>query len=470
MKRKKLELDKIRITLWDRLLITTVILLTMITLVFFHVYTENAQKNQISFVQISMEKMAQNQKSQFISFVNDKVQLLKALASYQEIYEMDLEKQRAFIKNHSVSLGFRHIFVMDTAGIGYYFEEDLSRDQRQEIFFSNVMNNDVFIAEPFYNEDGSAIMTVCVSINDNFQKVGALCGAINLSAIQQMIISNEMPLDGACFILDSNGNYVTRAGSTYLPENISLYDLKNSDVTLIQQSFEFQTDCSGIITLDDQQYLSQICYLPEYHWSIIQCIPMEEITKQFELMTILQQIILSAVAVLIFCIGRITYRWSKSDKETYTDALTHCNNRAACDKILNYLEKKTSDDITLMFMDLNKFKYVNDTFGHDKGDELLVIFSQALKDTFGNVGFVARLGGDEFVTILLNFSEEEILCYWKKLTDILDQQSKQLDFPYVISASYGYTTREKGDRTSLNALLQQADGKMYDQKHGAHIK
>jgi diguanylate cyclase (GGDEF)-like protein len=76
------------------------------------------------------------------------------------------------------------------------------------------------------------------------------------------------------------------------------------------------------------------------------------------------------------------------------------------------------------------------------------------------------VGGDEFVTILLNSSEEEINTTWEKLCERLREESGKLDFAYEITSSYGYATRKKGEDSSLEALMQLADERMYKHKHG----
>ena len=161
---------------------------------------------------------------------------------------------------------------------------------------------------------------------------------------------------------------------------------------------------------------------------------------------------------------RIIYQWNKSNTKIYTDTLTKCNSRAACFDLLDSLEDTKKWAITIVYMDLNRFKYVNDTFGHEKGDELLCIFSAALEETFGKIGFVGRMGGDEFVVILLDTDEAMLKEIWAQLEGILIEKSKLLDFDYEIKSAYGFATREKGSKESLEAIMQQADINMYEYK------
>ena len=466
MGRKKLGMFRMRFKFIDRVLLIGMSFLVIITKVIFMHYTNVVEQHQIDYVQMMMEKSCFNQREQFKAFVDDKVAILSALVTYPQIYEMNLEEQTEFLSLRSENFGFRHIFVMDMKGNGYYIEEGLIRNQYNEKFFMDVKNNDVYITEPYYSDDGlQAIITVCVSVYDKSDtKVGVLCGAVNLSTIQDVITRDEMLLEGDCFGLDREGNFVTNPNSGNIDGGISIFDRKNSEVSLIQQAFLWEDSRGGTIVLDGREFLAYACYLPDYTWTIVQCTPMDEVVKQYNNLTILQSVLFVSVVVLIGCVIRIIYCWNKSINESYRDSLTLCNNRAACIKMLAYLEGNTSEDVTIVFMDLNKFKFVNDTYGHDKGDVLLKIFSRALSETFGKIGFVCRIGGDEFVTILLDSSEEKVKETWQRLCERLKEENEKLDFDYTIASSYGYATRKKGETGSLEELMQLADERMYECK------
>ena len=126
--------------------------------------------------------------------------------------------------------------------------------------------------------------------------------------------------------------------------------------------------------------------------------------------------------------------------------------------------------ISIIYMDLNKFKYVNDTFGHDQGDRLLTIFGKTLRSVFGKVGFVGRMGGDEFVAVLSDTNDTEIEKMCKDVEEMLKEQSKTLDFPYVISSSYGYASRNVGQSETMSEIMQRADERMYKNKAAKNVK
>jgi len=124
------------------------------------------------------------------------------------------------------------------------------------------------------------------------------------------------------------------------------------------------------------------------------------------------------------------------EKEVLFDKLTNLLNRKGLEK---HFDKKK----TLLIIDLDNFKYINDTFGHQKGDEILIYFSNLLKEFFrGDV--VSRWGGDEFI-ILTDKSKEDI----KKLIKILNEKIKKLQNIFdtkktkILSISCGGSMGEK---------------------------
>ena len=118
------------------------------------------------------------------------------------------------------------------------------------------------MTEPFYTKAGPAITTVSGSIYDeNRNKVGVLCGALNLENIQKVIKENEMVLDGSCFILNDQGQSISSNMNFDVHSGKTIYGLKNSDFTLIKQAFSKRQDMGGEITISRIHYQAHITYL-----------------------------------------------------------------------------------------------------------------------------------------------------------------------------------------------------------------
>lgn len=465
MRRKKIVSNKISyIKPIDCGILVAVFCMFVFLIVGVHVGTTKYKDSQILMVQDFMDILADNQKVQFEQYIDNKVELLQGLVTFPEIYEMNMQEQETFIKNRSESMGFHHLFVMGADGIAYYPEEELSRDQKDEPFFDNVMDNDVYITEPYYGGE-AIIMTVSASIfNKNGNKVGALCGAIELKDIQEMFHENRMFLNGKSYLINSDGYYIAAEDMKKVYSKKTIYNEPDTETLLIKQAFDEKSDKAGIIVQNGVEYQANVTYLENYNWAIVQCVKTEEIFKDLAYIDIWQYVSLAIVVIIILCITKIILNWNRSNKKINTDALTGCNSRSAMHNLIEHLNEIRKDDISVIYLDLNKFKHINDSRGHDFGDKILCIFSDVLVNVFEKYGYVGRIGGDEFMVVLLNADEEEIVELCEQVNVQLGKKGKELQLPFDISTSYGFATRKKGSNEELGDIVNKADERMYAYK------
>ena len=123
----------------------------------------------------------------------------------------------------------------------------------------------------------------------------------------------------------------------------------------------------------------------------------------------------------------------------------------------------------VMFIDLDHFKTINDTLGHDMGDELLIEVAHRLQACVRDIDTVARIGGDEFIVMLENLSDipfeaaSQTEIVGKKILQVLMQPFHLLSDHYHISASIGITLF-RGTGKSAEDVLREGDIAMYDVK------
>jgi len=153
--------------------------------------------------------------------------------------------------------------------------------------------------------------------------------------------------------------------------------------------------------------------------------------------------------------------------QAYHDALTELPNRTLFnDRLEQAAEKakRNESQFALFFIDLDRFKQINDSLGHAVGDRLLKIVTNRLKDTIRKEDTLARLGGDEFTIImedLLNAQDGSILA--QKILEILEQPIEIDGHPLYISSSIGISLYPQDDTDASN-LLKYADAAMYRAK------
>ena len=147
-------------------------------------------------------------------------------------------------------------------------------------------------------------------------------------------------------------------------------------------------------------------------------------------------------------------------KQAYTDQLTGRGNRYLFLSVLDKLIKK-GNKFAVCFMDLDGFKQINDTMGHDAGDELLVYLARTFDEKLPSNAVAYRLGGDEFSIVIQNIKTT------RDITKVLDYMKKQLEEPIMIQGtsislqySLGISVFPE-DATTKSELIMYADDAMY---------
>ncbi|MGA7179349.1 MAG: sensor domain-containing diguanylate cyclase [Thiobacillaceae bacterium] len=149
------------------------------------------------------------------------------------------------------------------------------------------------------------------------------------------------------------------------------------------------------------------------------------------------------------------------------DELTSISNRRGFMMIAQHdlsLCAREGIPVSLVFLDLNGFKPINDKFGHAEGDRALVAFADQMKSNFRDSDIVARLGGDEFVALLTNTSKEGAEDVIARFRTWLEKYNQQANRGYGISFSYGIVQFEPDKHRKLETLLADGDSLMYERK------
>ncbi len=152
----------------------------------------------------------------------------------------------------------------------------------------------------------------------------------------------------------------------------------------------------------------------------------------------------------------------------FHDPLTGLLNRRVMERILErefQRAKRYQMELTLLFMDLDDFKAINDTFGHDIGDLALCHFSDSLRGLKRDSDIVARFAGDEFVVILPSTSKAQAEHYVNRVkTDLDSTPLTATDTSIVVKLSHGISSASEKNIHSSKALLKEADKRLFQAK------
>jgi diguanylate cyclase (GGDEF)-like protein len=127
-------------------------------------------------------------------------------------------------------------------------------------------------------------------------------------------------------------------------------------------------------------------------------------------------------------------------------------------------DNRRKNKVSLCFIDINGLKKVNDTLGHDAGDELILTVVNVIKQVIRETDFIIRMGGDEFIIVFVNISIEEAERVWERILGIFDQINNTKSKPYIVSVSHGIIEYDTIDESGIEGLIKSADKKMYTEK------
>lgn len=165
----------------------------------------------------------------------------------------------------------------------------------------------------------------------------------------------------------------------------------------------------------------------------------------------------------------IVYIYIQSQKSSQ-DYLTGLYNRRELDTYLgNTIKGNVSNKIvSILMIDIDKFKTINDTWGHEMGDRALKLCAAILRKCFHNEDFIARYAGDEFVVVLQLRNKKDIHKVIKRLKDTVEVMNCKVNVPYKLSFSIGYAILPD-DGQDLAQVIKIADERMYIEKDRAKL-
>lgn len=406
--------------------------------------------------------------------------------------------------------------------------ELLSTDQfdpRKRPWYQASMGSDKPVWSKIYNDFSSHYPTITLAktvFQKNREFVGVVATDVRLKELSGFLRKLEISKNSVAYIVDAEG-YIVATSGTELPEKsvgdvpqrmlaaemktplireaAKQIDQKSQSVTQTQQ---FETSVGtidvAVSPLGEKQGLN---------WLTVVAVPradfMSGINQGF-----LQSMVI-AVACIIFAltigltivervirdirtltnaakrfgdgepllalnirrddeIGILAQTFVEMENKLRFDKLTQVANRESLFAQINYLQKQaknnpsSSTGFTLLFVDLDKFKLINDSYGHDAGDQVLVIIAARLRAAIRDTDEVARYGGDEFILLLKETRNPiDINNMVEKISDLIEQ-TIALEYATVsVGASIGWASfPDDGD--DYVRLIKVADSRMYHRK------
>ena len=190
-------------------------------------------------------------------------------------------------------------------------------------------------------------------------------------------------------------------------------------------------------------------------------------TSFFTRIGVLLFLLMEAIQVTIRLLGNYQegVRTQLLSRLAYHDGLTDLLNRTSYMEELEKLNSSQNFHVLLALYDVNNLKYVNDTYGHQKGDEMIRRVADALREHLGPLGKCYRIGGDEFVFLsTVSDPEKEFLKLQKEFESSLGSLKLPGGVERPITVAMGYSVLSHNTSRSMEDVVQEADTKMYEAK------
>ena len=222
---------------------------------------------------------------------------------------------------------------------------------------------------------------------------------------------------------------------------------------------------SEIIQVDDDDFLISEFGIEELGWRLLLLSPLEarqaQITKSFMTNALAVVVVVTLLASALLYLMLLNRQ--HLEKKTEMDPLTGLPNRIYVERRFNELQR-AGVDLCAVIIDLDHFKAINDTHGHDAGDRVLKVAAETFKAELREEDIVSRWGGEEFVMLIpapsIEFGKAIAERARRRLEDLkIDTRKSSV----VVTASFGVAFAS-ADEVSLDVLVSRADDALYEAK------
>lgn len=410
-----------------------------------------------------------------INYMTSSVENMAAVLSAQD--HDDLGELYDTLSAEKSGSGYVSIGFVDEEGSIYASPTELGEFEKWGLLDIAALADPVSISAPYRSgETGQPVFTMFANYTYGGGKKGYLFLTYPLKEIQTMAYTESLTEDTEIWLMEAaSDNIIQCAGSN----KYSIGSWDNALLTMrMQIDSEFQDDYnawknkmssgaeSANVTYEiGKETYTQVCSKIDFMhgWYVVVRIPSSSLSsaiQQFWSSVLIFLCVLFVATLIMFILfnKRETEEKRVLENLSVHDPLTSVLNRRAFDFTAGqYLGRTLKSEASLLFIDIDYFKEVNDRFGHEAGDRILTRFSAALRELFGDEGYISRYGGDEFVVLVRSADKKKIsrqleaLQQMTKAIKPCDDPAQYGDFMLTFSCGAAVFPKDAGDLKSLEA-------------------
>ncbi len=351
-------------------------------------------------------------------------------------------------------------------GAGWEPEEGYVPTERPWYIEARAGSGRIVVVDPYLDaQTGTVMITLAKTLCDAKSVVAA---DISLAALQNM--TEDMTVHGKSdieFILDHNSHVIAHSDKSEIGKN---YGEETGTLgKAIYEMLKISDNSWFSLNYENTEYIVYKKYI-ENDWICLSVIDATSIFDRLKLplmFTICAALLITAIMLMIMVRSNKKDALAEEMKEladlqtkyAYFDEMTGLKNRRAYSELVERFSKEPVDDICVVVVDVNGLKKVNDTKGHEAGDELIIAVSECIRASFGNTDNIFRTGGDEFCIIMTNMTYDPDDCVRK-----LEESTAAWNGRYISGISVSCGISYGNDHIDIYAVIKEADIRMYDHK------
>lgn len=390
--------------------------------------------------------------------------------------EEDISKITKYLWEIKERYDFFSTFLISSQTLNYYHFKGLHKqispeDEHDDWYYDFINSGKEYVIEVDTNEAAQGTLTIFINhrLNDyQGNLIGVTGVGLQLTSVGRMLHSFEQEHDKIVYLVDKEGTIQVHSNQRLvLKKNIHHREgmgqiasdlLANPSTTTVRE-----------YRRDDKNLLVMATYIPEFDWFLMvehdQTRGMREIENNF----IRNLLIGLAVTVLVIIINilMVNFFQSKLEHMAITDELTGLANR----RFFIWQAKKemarasrSDQPLSLLMMDIDHFKDVNDTYGHDVGDQVLKKLSNLLQSTLREGDQSGRMGGEEFAVLLPQTTSESAWNVAERIRALVEDLFIPTEQGTCsVTVSVGVATRQETTQ-DFDHLMRSADKALYQAK------
>lgn len=389
--------------------------------------------------------------------------------------EEDISKISRYLKEVKDSYGtFSSFFVSERTRNYYYFDGLLKQVSEQEPVDAWYFRVQKMEAPYEINVDPDAAhedaLTIFVNYrvkdyDDNF--IGVTGVGLTVDAVKALINNYQERYQRSIYFVDSSGKIVLY-GNKFQPLGSSIHD----HLGLRDMADEVLSSPSGAYqyTFNNQEILLNVRYISELDWYLFVERNEDDAIRDIRhtlYLNLLICAVITGIALLLTGMAITRYQ-DRLEVMATSDNLTKLPNRQAFDVISTAFvndARRNGEGLSMIMLDIDNFKLVNDQYGHMVGDQVLVVVADTLRRHLREADFVCRWGGEEFLLLLKNCDAHNAIQIAEKLRLAVEAQLIEYkDQLLTVTISLGVSQWQPGD--PMDTLIERTDRALYQAKIG----